>query len=86
MVGEEKFSLFLRKILTLGVAYCTLCLQEANCSSRGRAALEDHVRTAKPQEHTQSRPSAEKTKQLHILLLHSKAQRDSVGNGFVDRF
>ena len=37
----------MRKILALGVAYCTLCRQEANCSSRGKAALEDHVRTAK---------------------------------------
>ena len=29
VVGGEKIALFLRKILTPGVAYCTLCRQEA---------------------------------------------------------
>ena len=47
MVGGEKLSLFMRKILTPGVEYCIVCRLEVNYSSRGEVALEDHVRTAK---------------------------------------
>ena len=46
MVGGEELSLFMRKILTLGVAYCTLCRQEVNHSSHRKGMLEDHVRMA----------------------------------------
>ena len=46
-MSGEKLSLFMRKILSPGVAYCNLCCQEVNYSSCGKVVLEDCVRTAK---------------------------------------
>ena len=46
VVGGEKLSLFMRKILTPGVARCTVCRPQVNYSSRGQVALGDRVGTA----------------------------------------
>ena len=47
VVNMEKLSLFMRKILSPGVAYCNLCRQEVSYCSRGKVVLEYHVRMAK---------------------------------------
>ena len=83
VVGREKLSLFMRKILTPGVAYCTLRCQQVNYFSRGKVVLEDHVRMAK----STLRANLLKRKQSTVpsLASSSKLGSHSFGNGFVER-
>ena len=75
MVGGEKISLFLRKILTLGVAYCTLCHQEATrllWSWKNKNTLRANLLQRK-----QSRVS--------YFACSSKIETHNFENGFVER-
>ena len=65
VVSGEKLSLFMRKILSLGVAYCNLCHQEVNYSSC-RKVDRRPCNDSEVQEHTQNRLTTKKTKQSSI--------------------
>ena len=77
MVGGEELSLFMRKILSLGVADFTLCRQEVNYSSHRKVVLEDHVRMAKHK--STLRANLLQRKQSRVPYLTSSQQsRDTV--------
>ena len=61
-----KLSLFMRKILTPGVAYCiALCHQEQATLVAGKLSQKT-CEDSEKHEHTQSKPTAKKTKQSSI--------------------
>ena len=75
VVGGEKISLFLRKILTPGVAYCTLCRREAT----RLLWLRENKNTLRANllQRKQSRVS--------YLASSSKIETHNFENGFVER-